>query len=84
MTSPGSAWNSTASTATSPPKSTLSAVVAMMLPSGFVAIAAPERRVSETGGAVMVFAGRSGSRRSSQRRIVPRNEYPSWVNPPGM
>src|SRR5439155_880003 len=71
--SPGIAWNSTLSTATSPPKSTANALVPIALPSAFVATVTPARRASETGGVVTVFVGRSGSRCSSQRRIMPRN-----------
>src|SRR5438132_1203823 len=67
-TSPGIAWNSTLSTATSPPKSTANALVAIALPSTFVAIVTPARRASETGGVVTERLDRARQDRTAQSR----------------
>ena len=74
MTSPGSAWKSTLSTAMMPPKRTDNAWVAITLPSVLqTSDPGVATRASDGGGAVEVLTTCSGRRFSSQLRSIPRS-----------
>ena len=73
ITSFGSAWNATQSTATMPPKCTDSSLVRSTLPSSLSRnVDAAATLLSDDGGAVTVLATAGGMRFSSQPRMLLR------------